>query len=98
MGTKPLEFRIHTFHTLVDAELYDFATAFFDETRVKVCASGSQNRLIRAVALMARGMAERGGVCLVVLRSLASTAAFYLRDLFTDFNLAQADWEYKATQ
>ncbi len=98
MGTKPNEFRIHTFHTLVDAELYDFATAFFDKTRVKVCASGSQLRLIRAAALIARGMAERGGVCLVVLPSLLSNAAIHLRDLFADFNLKQADWEYKATQ
>lgn len=66
MRSKQLGFRIRTQQTLVEAELYDFATGFFDATRVKVCASGSQLRLIRAAALMARGVAERGGRCLAV--------------------------------
>ncbi|MFQ5820611.1 MAG: HlyD family secretion protein [Candidatus Heimdallarchaeota archaeon] len=98
MRSKSLGFRIHILQTLVNDGFYEFATGFFDETRVKVCASGSQLRLIRVAALMARGVAERGGVCLVVLPSLTSEAAIYLRGMFDEFNLSQADWEYKTTQ
>lgn len=98
MRSKTLGFRIQTLQTLVDAGLYGFASGFFDETRVKVCASGSPFRLIRTAALMVRGVVERGGVCLVVLPSLTSEAALYLRGIFEEFNLSQAEWEYKATQ
>ena len=98
MRSKSLGFRIQILQTLVDDGFYNFATGFFDETRVKVCVSGSKLRLIRVAALMARGVAESGGVCLVVLPSLTSEAAIYLRGIIEEFNLPQADWEYKTTK